>query len=101
MFRARWPFFIALILLPAVFAATERLYLKDGTYHMVREYKVQKDRVTYYSTERGDWEELPLDLIDLQRTEKEIKDKREAIAEEAKQMDAEEKAIRAQREEVA
>lgn len=101
MFRARWPVFLALLLLPAVFAATQKLYLKDGTYHLVREYKVEKDRVAYYSTERGDWEELPLDLIDLKRTEKEIKDKEEAIATEAKEMDAEEKAIRAQREEIA
>ena len=63
MFRARWLIFLVLLSIPAVYAATQRLYLKDGTYHMVREYKVQKDRVSYYSTERGDWEELPLELI--------------------------------------
>ena len=45
------------------------LYLKDGTRHMVREYKVDGDRVRYYSTERGDWEEIPLELVDIDKTE--------------------------------
>lgn len=101
MLRARWLIASTLLFVPVVFAATQRLYLKDGTYHLVREYKVQKDRVEYYSTERGDWEELPLELIDLKRTEKEIKDKQDALAAETKQMDEEDKAIRAQREELA
>ena len=52
-------------------AATVRLYLKDGTYHAVREYEKSGDRVRYYSTERSDWEEIPLDLVDLMRTESE------------------------------
>ena len=59
----------ALIVLVAVvavsWAASIRLYLKDGTYHLVREYQVREDRVRYYSLERGDWEEIPLELIDL------------------------------------
>ena len=41
------------------FGATFKLYLKDGDYHMVREYQVLDDRVRYFSTERGDWEEIP------------------------------------------
>ena len=100
MFRSRWLVTTALLFIQAVFGATHRLYLKDGTYHMVREYKVNNDRVEYYSTERGDWEELPLDLVDLKKTEQEIKNKQDAIASEAAEMDAEEKAIRAQREEI-
>lgn len=52
--------------------ATIRLYMKDGEYHLVREYQVLADRVRYYSTERGDWEEIPLDLVDLKRTKDEI-----------------------------
>src|SRR5882724_6165630 len=49
-------------------AANVRLYLKDGGHQMVREYQVLADRVKYYSTERGEWEEIPLELVDLKRT---------------------------------
>lgn len=67
-------------------AMTIRLYMKDGAYHTVSEYKVVKDRVRYYSTERGDWEEIPLDLVDLKKTadeQKSVEDtaKAEAVAE--------------------
>ena len=49
-----------LLFLLAVFvltlsAANFKLYLKDGSFHLVREYKVQGDRVNYYSVERSDW----------------------------------------------
>src|SRR6187402_195078 len=62
-----------LMILAAVLvsAATIRLYLKDGSYHSVREYEKQNDRIRYFSTERDDWEELPVDLVDLKRTEAE------------------------------
>ena len=39
--------------------ATVRLYMKDGTYHNVREYEKKGDRIRYYSTERSEWEEIP------------------------------------------
>jgi len=52
-------------------AANIRLYLKDGGHQMVREYQVLEDRVKYYSTERGDWEEIPLEMVDLKRTKAE------------------------------
>ena len=75
---------IVLILLCAcaVFAATVRLYLKDGTYQLVREYKVEGDRLRYYTVERGDWEEIPLELVDLKRTEGEVKVRQESTKEE-------------------
>ena len=57
-------------------AANFKLYLKDGTYQIVREYKVQSDRVRYYSIERSDWEEIPADLVDLKRTETEAAERR-------------------------
>lgn len=60
-----------LALCGALWADSFRLYLTDGTWHMVREYQKLEDRVRYYSTERGDWEELPLDLVDLKKTEAE------------------------------
>ena len=62
-------------------AATVRLYLKDGTHHSVREFKTEGDRVRYFSTERGEWEEIPLELIDLKKTEAE----RIRVTEERKQ----------------
>lgn len=48
-----------------------RLILKDGSYQVVREYKVAGDRVKYMSLERGgDWEELPYDMVDWDATNK-------------------------------
>lgn len=84
----------------AAFAANLRLYLKDGTYQIVREYKVQEDRVHYYSVERSQWEDIPLDLIDLKRTEAEIAAHKAAIEEENKAVEAEEKVEREQRQEI-
>jgi len=89
-----------LVLAFAAPAATIRLYLKDGDYQLVREYKVLSDRVRYYSVERGDWEEIPLDLVDLKKTESEAKRREESIKQEAADLAAEEKAERAIRKEV-
>ena len=81
-------------------AATIRLYLKDGTYHSVKEYETKADRVRYYSTERSDWEEIPLDLVDLKKTESEKNENEAARKADAAALDAEEKAERAQRREI-
>ena len=64
---------VILIALLAWGAGNFRLYLKDGSDHLVREYQVLDGRVRYYSIERSDWEELPLELIDPERTEREQK----------------------------
>ena len=90
---------LVLTVLP-VLAANVRLYLKDGSHHIVREYKVEGDRVRYYSVERSDWEEIPLSLTDLKRTEAEIAKREEARREEAAVLDAEEQAEREIRREV-
>ncbi len=93
---------IAILLLAAAIgaAANVKLYLKDGGYHVVREYKVLQDRVRYYSIERGDWEEIPLDLVDLRRTEAEAKQVEEKRRQDTAAIDAEEKAEREARREV-
>jgi hypothetical protein len=84
----------------AALGATLRLYLKDGTYQLAREYQVLQDRVRYYSTERGEWEEVPLELVDLNRTKKEASETEEAIKADAKAQSEEDAAERAARKEV-
>ncbi|HEY1221694.1 MAG: hypothetical protein ABSE42_13840 [Bryobacteraceae bacterium] len=71
---------VCLLFAVVVWAANVRLYLKDGGYHLVREYQVLDDRVRYYSVERGDWEEIPLAMVDLKRTESEAADRQAELA---------------------
>jgi hypothetical protein len=65
-------------------AANIKLYLKDDTYQIVREYQVQTDRVRYYSVERSDWEEIPLEMVDLKRTESEVAERKTVLEKEEK-----------------
>ena len=59
---------VALLALPLVAAGRIILYLQGGGDLIVSEYEVLEDRVRYYSAERSQWEEIPLDLVDLDKT---------------------------------
>ena len=85
----------------SAFAANVKLYLKDGSYQLVREYQVQTDRVRYYSVERSQWEEVPRELVDLKRTESEVAERKTELAVEAKVIAEEDQAERGLREEIA
>ena len=81
-------------------AANFKLYLKDGTYQIVREYKVQSDRIRYYSVERSDWEEIPSELVDLKRTETEASERKAELEKDAKILSEEDKVQREMQKEV-
>src|ERR1700691_1907068 len=81
-------------------AANLKLYFKDGSDQLVREYKIENDRVSYYSVDRDEWEEVPLSIVDLGKTKAEIKQRAEDVRATAAAEDAENKAERAARKEV-
>ncbi len=82
-----------LILAATAFGAQIRLYMKDGTWQPVREYEVKEDRVRFYSTEREEWEEVPLELVDIARTKREVADREAAVKADAKAQAEEDAAL--------
>ncbi|MFN0102458.1 MAG: hypothetical protein ACKV2U_10265 [Bryobacteraceae bacterium] len=91
----RW--ILAALATMLAFGASMRLFMKDGTYHVVSEYKVLSDRVRFYSLERSDWEEIPLELVDLVKTKGAVEARDAELAAEKKaeaEEDAAEKAMR-------
>jgi hypothetical protein len=90
-----------LMLAPLCLRGNQRLYLTDGSYHVVREYQVLTDRVRFYSVERSQWEELPKELVDFARTTGEDAERKAVQAEEQKLVDDEEAVERRMRREAA
>jgi hypothetical protein len=82
-------------------AANLKLYFKDGSDQLVREYKIENDRVSYFSVDRDDWEEVPLSIVDLDKTQAEIKQRADDTRANAAAEEAENKAERDARKEVA
>jgi hypothetical protein len=76
--------------------ANHRLILKDGTYQPVRQYELVGERVRFLSQDRGDWEEMPADLVDWEATRKWERDHATQVEEpspsmkEAEELDKEE-----------
>lgn len=92
---------IALLLVVfTAWAANIKLYLKDGGYHLVREYQVQSDRVHFYSVERDEWEDIPLNMVDLKRTESEAASRKATLEHDAKVLSEEDAAERATQKEI-
>jgi len=82
--------------------SNHRLILKDGSFQPVRKYELVGDRVRYLSLDRGEWEEMPADLVDWEATRKWERDHATAQEEEpspsmkeAEELDKEEAAERA------
>lgn len=48
----------------------KKLVLKDGSFQLVREYRVEGDRVRYFSLDSMQWEQLPGALVDWDATHK-------------------------------
>ena len=48
----------------------KKLMLKDGNFQLIREYHLDGDRVRYYSLDSLQWEEMPAELVDWDKTKK-------------------------------
>ena len=82
----RWLLILLVMMLVGAMAlaANTKLYLTDGTWHTVREYQVLADRVRYFSVERSEWEEIPLTLVDLKKTQGDLAEKEASLKAEKK-----------------
>lgn len=69
---------LALVCLLGLFAGTARvaaaqqikLYLKDGSYQLVKSYQVQGNKVHYYNLDTSEWEDMPVSLVDFDATKR-------------------------------
>ncbi|MGH9648916.1 MAG: hypothetical protein ACRD3I_00410 [Terriglobales bacterium] len=73
---------LGLLCCPRRVSAQTKLYMKDGSYQLVKSYEIQGDRVRYYSLERSAWEEVPRALVDFEATERVRREEEAAIKKE-------------------
>jgi len=69
-------FFLAALVWVLIFLTTyagaqtgKRLILKDGTWQGITEYELRGDRARYFSSQRMEWEEVPVALVNWKATE--------------------------------
>src|SRR5271154_2840309 len=48
----------------------KKLMLTDGSFQLVREYRIEGDRVRYYSLDSSQWEQIPVSMVDWDATKK-------------------------------
>jgi len=72
----------------------KRLILTDGNYQVATEWQKVGDRLRYFSAERGEWEELPVALVDWKATDEWNAERSKIPTEELKQVTPEEVAAR-------
>jgi len=72
----------------------KRLILRDGSWQDFTQYEVRADRVRYFSSQRGEWEELPKELVDWEATE-EWNEGLKKPSPELRQFDADDEALTA------
>src|SRR5260370_12193771 len=78
-------------------ARTKRLVLKDGSFQGVTKWELKGHRVSYFSAERYQWEEMPTSLVDWPATEKynaSLTEPQTTPQAQAREVDAEERAER-------
>jgi hypothetical protein len=88
------------VLVFTAWAANVKLYLKDGSFHLVKEYQVEADRVRFYSVERSEWEEIPLDLVNLEKTRTEEAERKAELEKEAKDLSDEDRLAHERQQEI-
>ncbi|HXA77812.1 MAG TPA: hypothetical protein VNV41_11845 [Candidatus Acidoferrales bacterium] len=55
---------------PRILPRGKKLMLTDGTFQLVREYRIEGDRVRYYSIDSSQWEQIPVAMVDWDATKK-------------------------------